>query len=188
MGGTKIFVLQMKDLIRIGAIVLAALALLILALVLLGGRGGRNNPPEPAVFDLFVPGTYSSMIILNDKPVEVRVTVNENEILGIYMTEMAEIQRIFYPLFEPRLYDLTSEVLRYQTAAISPATDYPVTTGILQSAVKAALARAAVDCCCHTACCCDAAACCCDEPCCCDAVACCCDLTPCCCDSVARLP
>ena len=151
MGGTKIFVLQMKDLIRIGAIVLAGLALVILALVLLVGRGGRNAPAEPAVFDLFVPGTYSSVIILNDKPVEVRVTVSETEILEIYMTEMAEIQRVFYPLFEPRLYDLTHEVLRYQTAYINPATDYPVTTGILQRAVKAALERAAVGCCCDTA-------------------------------------
>ena len=150
MGGTKIFVLQMKDLIRIGAIVLAGLALVILALVLLVGRGGRNAQPEPAVFDLFVPGTYSSVIILNDKPVEVRVTVNETDILEIYMTEMAEIQRVFFPLFEPRLYDLTYEVLRYQTAFISPATDYPVTTGILQRAVKAALERAAVVCCCDS--------------------------------------
>jgi len=145
-------------LIRIGAIVLAALALVILALVLLVGRSGRNVPAEPAVFDMFVPGTYSSVIILNDKPVEVRVTVNETEILEIYMTEMAEIQRVFYPLFEPRLYDLTSEVLRYQTALISPATDYPVTTGILQRAVKAALERAAAVCCCDTACCCDTVA------------------------------
>ena len=150
MGGTKIFVLQMKDLIRIGAIVLAALALIILALILLAQRGGRNNPVEPAMFDLFVPGTYSSVIVLNDKPVEVRVTVNETEILEIYMTEMAEIQRVFYPLFEPRLYDLTDEVLRYQTAYLSPATDYPVTTGILQRAVKAALEQAAAGCCCDT--------------------------------------
>ena len=153
MGGTKIFVLQMKDLIRIGAIVLAGLALVILALVLLVGRGGRNTPVEPAAYDIFVPGTYSSVIILNDKPIEVRVTVNETEILEIYMTEMAEIQRVFYPLFEPRLLDLTTEVLRYQTALISPATDYPVTTSILQRAVKTALERAAVVCCCDTCCC-----------------------------------
>ena len=148
MGGTKFLVLQMKDLIKIGAIVLAGLALVILALVLLVGRGGRSTPPQPAAQDIFVPGTYSSVIILNDKPVEVRVTVDETEILEIYMTDMAEIQRVFYPLFEPRLYDLANEVLRYQSAYINPATDYPVTTGILQRAVKAALQRAAANCCC----------------------------------------
>ena len=168
MSGTKIFVLQMKDLIRIGAIVLAALALVILALVLLVGRGGSETPAEPAVFDAFIPGTYSSVIILNDKPVEVRVTVNETEILEIYMTEMAEIQQVFFPLFEPRMHDLTNEVLQQQTVYLSPATDYPVTTGILHSAVKAALQQAAVVCCCDT-------------------IVCCCD-TACCCDTVAVLP
>jgi hypothetical protein len=87
----------------------------------------------------FIPGTYSSMIILNDEPLHVRVTVSENEILQIYMTDMAEIQRVFYPLFEPRMHDLAEEILRYQSAFIFPQTDYPVTTMILQNAVQSAL-------------------------------------------------
>jgi len=143
MGGTRIFVLQMKDLLRIGAIVLLGIALVVLVLVLVVGRG--RNTSEPTVYDIFVPGTYSSVIILNDKPIEVRVTVDEMQILGIYMSNMAEIQRVFYPLFEPRMHDLANEILRYQSAYINPATDYPVTTGILQQAVQAALGRAVVD-------------------------------------------
>jgi len=134
----------MKDVIRVGAIALLGLVLVILALVfLLGGRGG-NAPHEPGADGLFIPGVYASTIILNDKPVEVRVTVSENEILSIYMTDMAEIQRIFFPLFEPRMYDLAAEVLHHQSAFINPSTDYPVTTGILQRAVKAALEMASV--------------------------------------------
>ena len=145
MGGTKIFVLQMKDLLRIGAIVLLGLALVIFALIFLVGRGGRSHTPEPGAYDIFIPGTYASTIILNNKPIEVRVTVSETEILEIYMTDMADIQRVFYPLFEPRLQDLAVEVLRYQSAYISPRTDYPVTTNILHRAVKYALQRAAID-------------------------------------------
>jgi len=146
MGGTKFFVLRMKDLIRIGAIALAALVLLILILVfLLPGRGGRGGTvDEPGAFHIFVPGTYTSTLVLNNKPVEVRVVVDETEILEIYMSDLAEVQRVFYPLFEPRLYDLADEILRYQSAVIYPATDYPVTTGILQQAVKAALDMAMV--------------------------------------------
>jgi len=144
MGGTKFLVLRMKDLIKIGAIVLAGLVLIILALVfLIPGRGDRT-PQMPGAEDIFVPGTYASTIILNNKPVEVRVTVSETEILAIYMSDMAEIQRVFFPLFEPRMHDLAQEVLRHQSAYISPSTDYPVTTNILQRAVKAALEMAAV--------------------------------------------
>ena len=139
MRGTKILVLQMKDLIKVGAIALLGIALVIFALVFLLGRGGSNTPHQPGADSIFIPGVYASTIILNDKPIEVRVTVSENEILSVYMTDMAEIQRVFFPLFEPRMQDLTAEVLRHQTAYFYPSTDYPVTTGILQRAVKAAL-------------------------------------------------
>lgn len=143
MGGTKFFVLKMRDLVKVGAIVLAGLILVILALIFLLPRSGPDaNLHEPELYR-FTPGTYASTIILNNKPIEVRVVVSENEILEIYMTDMAEIQRIFFPLFEPRMYDLADEILKHQSAIIDPSTDYPVTTDILQRAVKAALELAA---------------------------------------------
>jgi len=146
MGGTKIFVLSMKDVIRVGVIALVGLVLVILALVfLLPGRRGAAEPEEPGATSRFIPGTYASTIILNDEPLHVRVTVSENEILSIYMTDMADLQRVFYPLFEPRMRDLAEEILRYQSAHINPRTDYPVTTGILQDAVRAALELAYAD-------------------------------------------
>jgi len=141
MGGTRFLVLQMKDLIKIGAIVLVGIVLVVFALVFLIGRGGSAHETQ-SPDGMFYPGVYSSTIILNNKPVEVRVTVSENEILAIYMSDMAEIQRVFFPLFEPRMTDLAAEVLHHQTAYIHPATDYPVTTDILQRAVKAALQQA----------------------------------------------
>jgi len=135
----------MRDVIRVGAIALVALVLIILALVLLVPRGGRerNNEQIPNT-DTFVPGTYASTIILNDKPVEVRVAVSEEEILYVYLSDMSDVQRVFFPLFEPRMHDLADEILRYQSAYINPQTDYPITTDILHRAVKAALEMAAV--------------------------------------------
>jgi len=136
----------MKDLIKIGAIALAAVVLIVLALVLLIPSGDRNREtPQAPGTELFVPGTYSSTIILNNKPVEVRVMVSESEILYVYMTDMTDVQRVFFPLFEPRMQDLAQEVLSGQTTYFSPSTDYPVTTDILHRAVKAALEMAALD-------------------------------------------
>ena len=143
--GTRFLVLQMKDLLKIGGIVVAAIILIVLALVLLLPGRGNTLDDGHGMQGIFVPGTYTSTIILNDKPLEVRVTVNDNEITSIYMTDMAEIQRIFFPLFEPRMEDLATEILRYQTAYISPSTDYPVTTDILQQAVIAALNMARLE-------------------------------------------
>ena len=147
MGGTKIFVLQKKDLIRIGIFTLLGLALVILLLVLLMIPRGRSEAPDEdhqAAYTAgrFVPGTYVSTVTLNDGPVEVRVRVSEDSILSVYLSGMDDIQRTFYPLIEPRMYDLAAEVLRYQTANITPQTDYPVTTGILHEAVILALQMA----------------------------------------------
>ena len=147
MGGTRIFVLQMKDLIRIGIFTLLGLALVILLLVLLVPRGRSDVPEEDrAAYAVgrFVPGTYVSTILLNEGPVEVRVRVSEDAILNVYLSGMDEIQRTFYPLIEPRMYDLAAEILQHQTANIMPRTDYPVTTGILHDAVISALQMAYV--------------------------------------------
>jgi len=73
------------------------------------------------------------------------VTVSENEITAVDMTEMAEIQQVFYPLFKPVMNDLAAEVLLYQSADIVLHTDFPVTTEILRKAVSTALVRASAD-------------------------------------------
>lgn len=138
MSGARIFVLHKKDLIKMGIIVLVALALIITALVILIPRRSADTGEATR----FVPGVYSSMIVLYDEPLHVRVTVSENEILSVYMTDMADMQRVFYPLFEPRMRDLAEEILRYQSAHITPQTDYPVTTWILHEAVRSALQMA----------------------------------------------
>ena len=145
--GTKIFVLQMKDLIRIGIFTVLGLALLILLLVLLVPRGRGAEPDEEAAYNAgrFIPGTYASTILLNNEPVEVRVTVSDNHILMVYLSGLDYVQRTFYPLIEPRMMDLAAEILRYQSAYIEPQTDYPATTGILHEAVIAALQLAYAD-------------------------------------------
>ena len=140
MGGARIFVLHKRDLFRMGIIVVVALVLIVAALVIFIPGRGRND--DPGATARFIPGTYSSTIVLYNQPLHVRVTVSENEILSVYMTDMADIQRTFYPLFEPRMAELAQEILRYQSAYINPRTDYPVTTGILQEAVRNALEMA----------------------------------------------
>jgi len=147
MGGTKIFVLKLKDLIRIGVFALLGLALIILLLVLLVPRGRGAGPDEDPAYnsERFVPGTYASTIVLNDEPIQVRVTVSESDILMVYLEGMNDVLRTFFPLFEPRMRDLAEEVIRYQSVYIEPSTDYPVTTGILHDAVIAAVRLAYVD-------------------------------------------
>lgn len=147
MGGTRIFVLRIKDVIRIAAFVVAGLIILgVLAFFFLPGTGREAEAPlRPApATGLYIPGTYTASIILNDRPLEVIVTVTENEIVAIEMTEMYESQRLLFPLFEPMMERVSDDILFYQRADVAIYNENPVTTGILQSAVIAALDQARV--------------------------------------------
>ena len=144
MGGTKIFVLQMKDILKAAIFVVLGLILLGVLLFLFVPREGEGSVPMPLPSAaLYVPGTYTASIILNDRPLEISVTVTENEIISVEMTEMYESQRLLFPLFEPMMARVSDDVLFYQTAEIVIHNDFPVTTGILQQAVLVALEQAA---------------------------------------------
>jgi len=157
MGGTKIFVLQVKDLIRLGLFVIAGIVVLILLAFFLLQRPGQNEEaefggasPSPVLevqrsYARYIPGTYSASIVLNDRPVEIFVTVTENEIVSVEMSELYESQRMLFPLFEDMMQRVSDDVIFYQTADIVIHNDSPVTTGILQQAVLAALDQAMVD-------------------------------------------
>ena len=150
MGGTRIFVLRIKDIIKfaifvvIGIIILGALAFFFLPRD--EGNTQRIAPVPATGAALYIPGTYSSTIVLNDRPLEVFVTVTENEIVAVEMAEMYESQRLLFPLFEPLMARVSDDVLFYQRADIEIRNDFPVTTGILQQAVMVALDQAI---CCH---------------------------------------
>ena len=149
MGGTKIFVLQIKDLIRLGAIVLIGLIVLGVLVFFFIPRQGRVAAPIPAAptTSVYIPGTYAATIILNDRPLDIMVTVTETEIISVEMSEMYESQRMLFPLFEPLMARVSDDVLFYQSADIVIHNDFPVTTGILKQAVVAALEQAK---CCHS--------------------------------------
>jgi hypothetical protein len=91
-----------------------------------------------------VPGTYSSSIILNNNPLDISVTVSDSDIISVEMTDMNNVQRVFYPLFEPEINDLAAQVLEMQTVELAADPEYPVTNGILKDAIATALSKAAV--------------------------------------------
>ena len=126
---------------------LAGLALLVVLIYFLAFRDGQSEGMASyggmgGLGGSFVPGTYVASFYLHDMPVDVMVTVSETEITAIEMGEMADSQRLMFPLFEPIMARVSDDVLFYQRADIRIHNDFPVTTGILQDAVQMALAQA----------------------------------------------
>ncbi|MDR3239283.1 MAG: hypothetical protein LBT44_04270 [Clostridiales bacterium] len=138
MGGTKIVVLQLKDVIKTIVFAILGLAVLLLLIYLFVPR----TEPEPASSALYVPGVYTSQITLHNSPVDVSVVVSEEKILAVTMSSLAEAEEVFYPLVKPVMETLSKEIVEYQTTRLTPSADYPITGQILLDAVQIALNKA----------------------------------------------
>ncbi len=137
MGNTKIIVLQMKQIIKSGILIL-------IGLVLIGVLIYVFSPHGDSTSSLYIPGCYSSEIILHNNPIEVMVEVDESKILAIKIKDINKAQEVFYPLFKPTMEMLSREIIQYQSLNIPTINDYSVTGKILLSAVNNALQKARV--------------------------------------------
>jgi uncharacterized protein with FMN-binding domain len=138
---SRFVVLQMKDIVRTGIFVIIGLVLLIVLIWAIMPRGsgadmGARN---------FIPGTYTSYIIIHNRPIGVSVTVDDSKIIDITLSEMAESQEVFYPLIRPTMAILSQEVISRQTTDIEAPIEAAVTSRILLDAINNALMQASAE-------------------------------------------
>ena len=136
MGGPRIMVFQMKEIIKIGMIILIGLILVGLLIFILVPRGSADAGT------VYNSGTYAAQIILHNRPVDVEVTVNDREITNIELKNMNDTLEVFYPLFKPTLDGLSKQVIKYQSTRIATDPDTAVTSRILLDAIDMALSQA----------------------------------------------
>ena len=146
MAGTRIFVLQLKDVIKTALFAVLGLALILLLVYLFLPRD-RDIEPASAIGSsaLYIPGTYSSQIMLRSSPIDVAVTVSSEEILSVRMTNFQETHETIYPLMRPAMDRLAREIIAYQTIELTPSTEFPVTGRLILDAVESALGQARIE-------------------------------------------
>lgn len=135
MGSTRIFVVHLKELIK-------TLIFIVLGIILISLLVYFFIPKDKKETAVFTPGSYSTSIILNDNPLEVVVTVGENEIQSVELLNMNEEQAVFYPLMQPTLNAIADEIVKNQTLDIAIPAETEYTSGLLLKAVDMALAKA----------------------------------------------
>lgn len=110
---TKIVVLRMKELIYT-AIFVALGILLIILLVYMFAPKNRNKASADNTA-LYVPGMYTSSIMLNGSAVDIAVTVEEDTIASIRMVNVSEAVETMYPLMEPALENIAEQICSSQS-------------------------------------------------------------------------
>lgn len=143
---TKIIVLRLKELIYTGIfIVLGILFLLLLIIMFLPEK---NTSPEvlSSSASTYIPGKYTTALILGSSSVDVEVIVDENNINSIRLVNLDEAVTTMYPLMEPALNDLASQICLSQSLEdISYSDDSKYTVQVLLEAISAALSRAQIN-------------------------------------------
>lgn len=116
MGKSRIILLQLKQLILMGILLLFVI-LLILVLVVSFRNEDKNSTEtlsgsvsSVSNDSLYIPGVYTSSLTLSDTVLNIEVTVDDNYIKDIKITNLSESITTMYPLLESSLSTITAQL------------------------------------------------------------------------------
>lgn len=141
---TKIVVLKMKEIIFTGVIALLILILIILFLAFLFPKDTPNEEAMPT--SKYIPGVYTTTVLLGDTAADVQVIVDENHINSVALVNLSESVETMYPLVKPAMEDLSSQILDTQALdniTYSPNSQY--TSIVLLHAISDAIEKASLE-------------------------------------------
>ncbi|MDE6920928.1 MAG: hypothetical protein K2P89_13655 [Lachnospiraceae bacterium] len=109
-----------------------------------GTQNSTSSAGTSSAQNLYVPGIYSSTLLLGNANVELQVAVDKNHINSITLTNLDESITTLYPLMSPTLSELASVILSEQSIDnISYGTENRYTSMLLMQAITEALDKAA---------------------------------------------
>lgn len=142
---TKIVVLHLKELIYTGIFALLAVLFIVLLIIMFVPKNKEEKGVPEAPQSTYVPGIYTTSLIINDKVVDVEVTVDETNINDIRIVNLDEAVTTMFPLLEPVFDDLANQIRAHQSLEnITYSDDNKYTSMVLLNAIKASLDKAAV--------------------------------------------
>ena len=116
---TKIVVLRVKELIDTSIfVVLGILFLVLLIVMFLPDKNENQETMAPGVTEetvKYVPGVYTTSLILNGNVVEIEVTVDEYNINSVRLKNLDDAVTAMYPLLEPAFDNLATQIVENQS-------------------------------------------------------------------------
>ncbi len=142
-GKTRIVVLHMKEVVYTILFLILAILLAVILFFMFGSK--KDEDASSPLASIYQPGVYTSSISLNDNTFDVEVTVDSNRIKAIRMVNLSESTTAMFPLMEPTLDTLASQIYITQSVDnISYSEDNKYTSMLLLNAISDALEKAAI--------------------------------------------
>ena len=145
---TKIVVLHMKELIYTGIFaVLGVMFLVLLIMMFLPDKEKEDTPdPEPETQEtasLYIPGVYTTELVLGSQAIDVEVIVDKNSITSIRMVNLNDAVATMYPLLQPTFDSICEQVIEQQSLEnITYTSDSKYTSLVLLEAIRNSLDKA----------------------------------------------
>lgn len=146
---TKIVVLHMKEVVYTAIFLVLAVIMIVVLFLMFGSN--KDSKTSSNLFDgsspsvQYVSGVYTSMIELNNNTFDVQVTVDSNHINSIELVNLSESTAAMYPLIQPTLEKLASQIYTSQSLEnIIYEDESKYTSMLLMRAITSALNKAKV--------------------------------------------
>ena len=152
---TKIVVLHRKELIYTGILVLLGIVLTALLLMILSpykSSPDKHSSPSkesdgesaPTSSDtVYIPGLYTTELMLGGQTVEVEVIVEADAITSIRLVNLSEAVTTMYPLLQPTFDTICAQIYETQSPEqISYTADSKYTSLVLLEAIQSSLDKA----------------------------------------------
>ena len=161
---TKIVVLHKKELIYTAVFAVLAILIILLMVVLFlpdqqtditqpdtavprtenpAGSGDTPSVQASAQAGTYIPGVYTTELVLGGQTVDVEVIVSQETISSIRLTNVSESLSTMYPLLEPTLEVISDQIYETQSlTGITYSADNKYTSLILLEAIKNSLSKA----------------------------------------------
>ncbi|MGN0406953.1 MAG: hypothetical protein ACI4EJ_01720 [Bacteroides sp.] len=139
---TRIIVIKCKELIA--AVILSIIALILIAFLIIAfmnkKSGGQSTPSGR-----YAAGVYSSSVTLNGNPVDIRVTVDENNINNIEMVNVSETVTTMYPLIQNSFEEIKNSVIENDgVEGVTYSSENKYTATMILKAIDSALEKCRV--------------------------------------------
>ncbi|MBE5884053.1 MAG: hypothetical protein E7291_06515 [Lachnospiraceae bacterium] len=152
---TKIVVLHMKELIYTGIFVALGILFIILLVIMFlphnkDNQTGNTSTEEQteensavASDSVYIPGIYTTELILGGQTIDVEVIVEEDSITSVRMINLSEAVTTMYPLLQPTFDSICEQIYETQSLEeISYTSDSKYTSLVLLEAIQTSLDKA----------------------------------------------
>ncbi len=156
---TKIVVLHMKELIYTGIFAGLGIIFIILLIVMFLPNKGETSAPNvsdetslegneattTSADPLYIPGIYTTELVLGGQSIDVEVIVDQTNISSIQMVNLSEAVTTMYPLLQPTFDSICTQVYETQSLEeISYSADSKYTSLVLLEAIQSSLDKASI--------------------------------------------